>query len=466
MTDSNIEVFNRLAEHWTAEIVSQIRQMEQTGQGLGVRGIETEIRQRLRVLGAQVLSWVLSQVEGTPAATQACACGGTLQYQRKRSAEVVSIFGRVSYRRGYYAGCACGHGQAPIDEQFGLQPGGVTAGLAELLALTGIELSFAGGADWLEKFLLFRVSETTVREETERFGALQAEVDEQQCRVGQSEDDLQALQRREAPTCPRLYGSLDAAKVRIEPRKPGEKAAPEREAWRDLKLGCWFEAEPVLPAQRSTRQRTKAERDQPALRATAIEYFTDIAPAEAFGQLLWGSGCQRQAERVGELIFVCDGAPWIWKLIDRYYPSAVQIVDWYHAADCLKRVAFAAFSREPDHATWLDQTLEQLWAGDVRKVIAACQSLAARSDEARRAVGYFTDNQQRMRYADFRALNYFIGSGTIESACKQIVAHRLKRSGAQWQLAGATQTAKARAAWLSGSWDALARQRDGLPLAA
>lgn len=466
MDDSNIEVFNRLAEHWTAAIVTQIREMEREGQRVGVRGIETEIRQRLRALGAQVLSLVLSRVEGTPAATQACGCGGTLHYQRRRTAEVVSVFGPVTYRRGYYAECDCGHGQAPIDEQFGLQPGAVTAGLAELLALTGIELSFAGGAEWLEKFLLFRVSESTVREETERFGALQAEVDEQQSQIGQSADELQALQRREAPTCQRVYGSLDAAKVRIEPRNLGEKAAPEREAWRDLKLGCWFEAEPVRPAQRSARQRTKVERDQPALRATAIEYFTDIAPAEAFGQLLWGTGCQRQAERVAEVIFVCDGAPWIWKLVERYYPDAVQIVDWYHAADCLKQVALSAFSLELERATWLDQTLARLWAGHLSEVIAACQAVAARSDEARRAVGYFTENQPRMRYADFRARDYFIGSGTVESACKQIVAHRLKRSGAQWHLAGATQTAKARAAWLSGSWDALARQRDGLPLAA
>lgn len=466
MTDCSIEIVNQLAETWKDEISEQIREAQAQGQPIGVRAIETEIRRRTQVLGAWVLGLILSSVEGTPVASVPCECGGTLQYQRRRTAEVVSVFGPVQYRRGYYADCECGQGQAPLDERFGLQPGAVTAGLAELLALAGIELSFAGGAEWLEKFLLFRVSETTVREETERFGALQAELDEQQTQIGQSEDDLQALQRREAPTCQRLYGSLDAAKVRIEPRKPGEKTVPEREAWRDVKLGCWFEAEPVSPAQRSTRQRAKAERDQPAHRAIAIEYFTDIVPAEAFGQLLWGKGCQRQAERVAELIFVCDGAPWIWNLVSRYYPSAVQIVDWYHAADCLKRVALSALSAEPLRAVWLDQILEHLWAGEVREVIAACQSLAPRSDEARRAVGYFTEHQHRMRYADFRAQGYFIGSGTVESACKQIVAHRLKRSGAQWQLAGATSTAKARAAFLSGSWENLARQRDALPLAA
>ena len=42
-----------------------------------------------------------------------------------------------------------------------------------------------------------------------------------------------------------------------------------------------------------------------------------------------------------------------------------------------------------------------------------------------------------------------VGSGTIESACKQIASARLKIAGARWTLPGAITTAKARAAWLS-----------------
>lgn len=60
-----------------------------------------------------------------------------------------------------------------------------------------------------------------------------------------------------------------------------------------------------------------------------------------------------------------------------------------------------------------------------------------------------------MDYARFRSLGYAIGSGTIESACKQIVVQRLRKSGAQWITDGAVRTAKARAAWLSGEWDSL-----------
>jgi hypothetical protein len=62
-------------------------------------------------------------------------------------------------------------------------------------------------------------------------------------------------------------------------------------------------------------------------------------------------------------------------------------------------------------------------------------------------------------------LVYQIGSGTIESGCKQITSQRLKRLGARWTLEGARSTAKARAAWLSNQWDLLAVLRAALPLA-
>ena len=78
---------------------------------------------------------------------------------------------------------------------------------------------------------------------------------------------------------------------------------------------------------------------------------------------------------------------------------------------------------------------------------------------------YFTNNQPRMDYARFRQQGYFIGSGTVESAGKQIATLRLKRAGARWTETGAIQTAKARAAWLSGDWEQLATAREALPLA-
>jgi hypothetical protein len=42
-----------------------------------------------------------------------------------------------------------------------------------------------------------------------------------------------------------------------------------------------------------------------------------------------------------------------------------------------------------------------------------------------------------MRYARFKDLAMFTGSGAIEAACKQIVALRAKQSGMHWTVEGA-----------------------------
>ena len=460
------EVIAHLAQQVTQVFKAALEQrLASNPTAVTIADVEKGMRELLRPMGAQTLSQFLSLGGGTPVAELPCACGGTLHYQRQREATVTSVLGRITYERAYYAGCQCGKGRAPVDDQYGLVPGAVTAGLAALLGLGGIELSFAESRDWLKAFLLFEVSENTIRSETQALGAVQEEREAVVCQQSQDLDYLPARWRDKTPRPTRLYGSLDAAKVRIEPRPQGGKKSENTEAWRDMKVGCWYEAERVPPTQRSSRPRDKFEREQAVFRAKNMRYYCDIQEADAFGKLMWGTGCAVKADGVPELVFVCDGAVWIWNLVKLHYPHAVQIVDWYHAADRLQRVAQAAFSAASDRTPWLEQVTGDLWAGQVTPVIQACERLAARCEEARQAVTYFTHNAARMKYDQFRAAGYLIGSGTVESGCKQIVTQRLKKPGAQWDVDGAVQTAKARAAWLNGEWDAVCAQRAALPLA-
>jgi hypothetical protein len=125
-----------------------------------------------------------------------------------------------------------------------------------------------------------------------------------------------------------------------------------------------------------------------------------------------------------------------------------------------------AFSKPLERHAWLECVTEDLWQGNVESVIEACQGLTKQSNLAKQSLAYYADNIERMRYAQFRAAGYLIGSGVIESGCKQIVTQRLKLPGAQWNLDGAILTAKARAAWLSGNWQTLVSARSLLPLAA
>jgi hypothetical protein len=446
-----------------AEVIKQ----EQTGasETTTIAQIETEMRGMLKEIGAQALGMFLSSMQTTPVSEIACECGGGLQYQRKRTATVISVFGKIEYERAYYAGCKCKQGKAPLDEKFGLKPGAVTAGLATLLALAGVGFSYDQSPKWLQNYLLFDISENTVRSETEQMGELQDQYEKALSEKTQNETYLQERQHNPGRIIPRLYGSMDAAKVRIEPRPKKGEEKEAHEDWRDLKVLCWFEVETVPPSQRSTRQQKKAEREQIVMRAKNKQYFCDIIEAEEFGKLLWATGCTVNADLSPELIFLGDGAIWIWNLVSKYYRHAVQIVDWFHAEEHLEKLARTAFSDLQQRSVWLEEAKQALWDGHVENVISACQALTSSCSAALDEVTYFSNNMERMRYDQFRTAGYMIGSGTIESGCKQVATHRLKLPGAQWIVTGAVQTAKARAAWLSGLWHPLCTLRSALPLA-
>jgi hypothetical protein len=424
----------------------------------GIREIETGMRELLRAVGAEALGQTLERLDQkqNTEPTRSCACGGTLGYQFRRRAVIVSVFGPVSYRRRYYTCPTCHQGQATLDTQLGIAAGEVTAGLAELLALAGVEVAFEEASRLVERYLLFRVSDNTLRKETERFGALQQAREAHWKKQSQDEDWLQERLHQVGPQPGRLYGSLDGV------------MAPLRGEWRELKNIAWYRVEAVRSYQKR-RHHARRVGEQNGWQAQDITYACDIQAAEQFAELFWATACQRNADLYDEVVFVCDGAVWIWKLIAHYFPDAVQIVDWYHASKYLPPVAEAAFGREtPEYEAWLQQARSQLWDGQIDDLIQDCQLLAAKpaaAHAAQTAVTYFTNNQHRMDYARFRQQGYFIGSGTVESGGKQIATLRLKRAGARWTETGAVQTAKARAAWLSRDWEQLATARTALPLA-
>lgn len=440
-----------------AEIM--VVEMGKSGQVPGdIRELETGMREILRSVGAEAMGRYLEGMDQAEPLEKeiACGCGGQQTYQFRRGAVIKSVFGRVSYKRRYYTCSQCTCGLAPLDKRLGISAGEVTAGLAELLALAGVEVAFEEASRLVERFLLIQVSDNTVRKETELFGELQKEREADWKQQSQSEPWLQERLQRLGAQPGRLYGSIDGV------------LAPCKGEWRELKNIAWYRVKGVRSYQQR-RHHASSVGEQNDLQAQDITYHCDIQTPIQFSDLFWATACQRQADLYEELVFVCDGAIWIWKLIEHHFPNAVQIVDWYHASEYLPPVAEAVFGKDtPEYHEWLEQARTQLWEGQIEDLLHDCQAFAsipAATKAVHAAVSYFSHNRKRMDYARFRRKGYFIGSGTVESAGKQIATLRLKRAGARWTEDGAVATAKARAAWLSDQWDHLAKRRAALPLA-
>ena len=52
-------------------------------------------------------------------------------------------------------------------------------------------------------------------------------------------------------------------------------------------------------------------------------------------------------------------------------------------------------------------------------------------------INYFEENEERMHYDQYRAMHLPIGSGTVESSCKNVIGGRMKQGGMTWSESGA-----------------------------
>jgi hypothetical protein len=395
--------------------------------------IEQQLVRTIKDLGAVLLAGLCQlTVPAYPSPTVSCACGAQANYQRRREASVKTVLDTITFVRPYYLCPTCKKGHAPVDQQLEVCAGSISAGLDELLALLGAtEDSFAQAASVLQKLTLVAVCPNSVREATERLGqvliAREAEILEE----AQTTTTLPGVRM---PPAPRMYISMDGLIVHIHD-----------EGWKEIKLGAIY----------TTTSRVSRKRPEKLeVRAVAQSFVTDLADAARFGPRLWAEAAQRGVLAADEVVVLGDGAHWIWNLAQEYFPGAVQILDWYHATEYVWTAAHAISSQGSDLAKrWAAEQLERLWEGKVAEVITTLQEHLSAGPAVEETLTYYTNQQQRMRYAEYRARGLQLGSGTIESGCKHVLAARLKQAGMIWDREGALAVATVRTWLKSGRWE-------------
>ena len=66
---------------------------------------------------------------------------------------------------------------------------------------------------------------------------------------------------------------------------------------------------------------------------------------------------------------------------------------------------------------------------------------------------YPANNREHMRYDEYLAAGYPIGSGVTEGACRQLVKDRLEQTGMRWTVEGAQAMLHVRALYLNDQWE-------------
>lgn len=180
--------------------------------------------------------------------------------------------------------------------------------------------------------------------------------------------------------------------------------------------------------------------------------------------MLWAYLGALGVHEAKQVIFVADGAKWIWHrtfwlwaAVGLAPEKVVEVVDWYHAVETLHTVAKACRWGESRRKAWVRKVQGYLYKGDVERVVAEIEALAIgrRAKAILEHRDYFQRNAGRMRYQLLRAQKLPMGSGAMESAVRRVINLKLKSPGKFWLLVNAEATLHLRSYLKAGHWDHL-----------
>jgi hypothetical protein len=253
----------------------------------------------------------------------------------------------------------------------------------------------------------------------------------------------------------RVVISSDGGRIRLREIKRGPKTTKGRRRY----TGAWREPKVLIVYV------VDAEGKREASFAPFID-ATLKGPDAVFALLR--SYLQRlEITQADQVLFIADGAPWIWKrvpLLVQALGLAVEqvheLLDFYHAVQHLSQVvALRQDWSAKARARWRIQQRRFLLQGQVEQVIAAVQALCRgrHSKAIRTQRNYFIKNQSRMAYATLIAMKLPIGSGAIESTVRRVVNLRLKGPSLFWCRANAEALLLLRSYDKAGRWNMLKR---------
>lgn len=431
--------------------------------------VERDLFVGVLAVGQTLLQAFVNQAgDGDTGPTVATEGGRTLRrlesHHRRR---YLSIFGEIDIERCAYA---CREGQkiecAPLDARLGLPAGEFSYVLEDWQQRLCVKEAFGESVSSLRDLLGVAPSERAAEvmnqrlaEHTELFRQTQPPPPlKEEAEILVVTADGKGVPMRRPLT----------ERVRTFPRRgKGEKANKKQMAY----VGAVYS---IAPFQRTAddvvdevlRRERATERPQPQHKRvwaemTTVEQGESCTGKERLFLELILAERERDPNRHKPLVCLMDGEPGLWEAQRKWLSRAIGILDLFHVLERLWGVAHCFHpEKSPAAEQFVTHRLRMLLEGKVGYVIGGLRRLVDQHDlrgEKRRTVTacirYYENNREHMRYDEYLAAGYPIGSGVAEGACRHLVKDRMEQTGMRWTANGAQAMLHLRAIYLNGDWN-------------
>lgn len=366
-----------------------------------------------------------------------------MRHRGYRSRTLIGLNGPITVRRARFQDQTTGRMSFPLDEVLDLPGGQLTVSLARRAMRMATRMGFAELQEELLAQHDVRLTDSTLNDLMQKVGGVaeadrQAELDALAAAPrGHYREQLVKVERA---TPARLYISCDGITYRTryredDPENPGQK----RVIYQEMKAGAVFWQD----VRGRWHKRVVSGRDEP----------------ERFGLSLWKVAVECGLLSCPEVIFISDGGIWCSTVAELYFRDAIRILDWYHLTEHVWAAGRKLYPQDEKAAKrWVHDCLDDLHDGGGRGLLVHLQ----RCRTARRAgdlqpleelMNYVRPRVGITDYVTYRQKGYVIGSGMMESTCKQVVGQRLKGAGMKWSEEGAVAMAALVVQKLNGTWD-------------
>ena len=170
-----------------------------------------------------------------------------------------------------------------------------------------------------------------------------------------------------------------------------------------------------------------------------VNYMGTVRRVDDFGPMLYQHAVKNGLEDMDVVVFLGDGAKWLWGIQQKYFPYALAGIDLYHAMEHVNSmVDFLKFEGQDSSnqkQALKDECIGLLRCGKVQAMLDRIGPVPCKTGNEEKledAKGYFSSNIERMNYGAFAVCGIFVGSGVIEAGCKVIVGNRMKNAGMHW----------------------------------
>lgn len=353
-----------------------------------------------------------------------------------RALKVESIFGVIHLRRNYFYDEGTHQGRAPLDEALGLV-NGFSPALIRLASRAAAREGYEAASQDLLEIAGIAIEGRQIQRLANVAGP----------QIG---SQLEAGNADDTTPVPILYVEVDGTGVpMVADELAGRKGKqPDGTAkTREAKLCATF-------TQTKCDEQGLPQRDY-----NSTTYVGSFESAEAFGLRARREAQRRGAGRAGKIVFLGDGAIWVWELQRVNFPNAIEILDLFHALEHVVDLCTGLFPSATEAKETTTTWFEMLKNDEVAGVIAAARKRLLElgplpaENTLETQIRYFERNQHRMLYKTYREAGLFCGSGVVEAGCRAVIGQRLKNSGMFWTESGAKSVINLRCALKGNRWN-------------